>query len=175
MCFKRLIRDTVGAHLIRNWKQTEKDNVIPIEDVMLPEVFRIQEEGFENQRQDKLIRYSKILRKIFYVIKSQNQVVGYSIYYIRLIPSFKGFKKKSVICSISIDRNFRREGFGEKLLKESIQEMRLNKITSVLLYVSINNISAIKLYEKLGFRIIKEMKNICGENEKCYEMELSLI
>lgn len=175
MCFKRLIRDTVGALLIRNWKQTEKDNVIPIEDVMLPEVFRIQEEGFENQRQDKLIRYSKNLRKIFYVIKSQNQVVGYSIYYIRLIPSFKGFKKKSVICSISIDRNFRRKGFGEKLLKESIQEMRLNKVASVLLYVRINNISAIKLYEKLGFRISKEMKNICGENEKCYEMELSLV
>lgn len=175
MCFKRLIRDTFGALLMRNWKQTEKDDVIPIEDAMLPEVFRIQEEGFENQRQDKLIRYSKKLRKIFYVIKSQNQVVGYSIYYIQLVPSFKGFKKKAVICSISIDRNFRRKGFGEKLLQESIQEMRLNKIASVLLYVSINNISAIKLYEKLGFRIIKEMKNICGDNEKCYEMELSLI
>ncbi|WP_341537111.1 GNAT family N-acetyltransferase [Methanosarcina barkeri] len=59
---------------------------------------------------------------------------------------------------MSIDRNFRRKGFGEKLLEESIQEMRLNKIASVLLYVNVNNTSAIKLYEKLGFRIIKETK-----------------
>nr|WP_243684968.1 N-acetyltransferase [Methanosarcina barkeri] len=57
-----------------------------------------------------------------------------------------------------MDRNFRRKGFGEKLLEESIQEMRLNKIASVLLYVNVNNTSAIKLYEKLGFRIIKETK-----------------
>lgn len=175
MYFKRLTRDTVGAFLIRNWKQTEKENVMPLENFMLPEVLRIQEEGLENQRQEKLIKYSKKLRKIFYVIKSQNQVVGYSVYYIRLIPTFKGFKKKSVVCSISIDRNFRRKGYGEKLLKESIQEMRLNKIASVLLYVSVNNVSAIRLYEKLGFRIIKETRNICGENEICYEMELSLV
>lgn len=175
MYFKRLIQDTAGAFLIRNWKQMEKENVMPIEDFMLPEVLRIQGEGFENQRPEKLIKYSKKLRKIFYIIKSQNQVVGYSVYYIRLIPTFQGFKKKSVVCSISIDRNFRRMGFGEKLLKESIQEMRLNKIASVLLYVNVNNTSAIKLYEKLGFRIIKETKNICGENEKCYEMELSLV
>ncbi len=173
--FKRLIRDTIGSLLIRNWKQMKKENIMPIEGVMLPEVLRIQGEGFENQRQDMLIRYSTKLKKIFYVIKSQNHVVGYSVYYIILIPTFKGFKKKSVVCSISIDRNFRKQGFGEKLLEESIQEMRLNKIASVLLYVSVNNASAIKLYEKVGFRIIRETTNICGENERCYEMELSLV
>lgn len=169
------MRYIIGALLLRNWEQTEKENVTPLEDVMLPEILRIQEEGFKNQSPDKLIKYSKRLRKIFYVIKSQNQVVGYSTYYIRLVPSFKGFKKKSVVCSIAIDRNFRGKGFGEKLLKESIREMRLNKIASVLLYVNVNNLSAIQLYEKLGFRIIKEIKNICGENERCYEMELSLV
>jgi [ribosomal protein S18]-alanine N-acetyltransferase len=46
--------------------------------------------------------------------------------------------------------------FANELLKKSIREMRLNRIASVLLYV--NNIPAIKLYEKLGFRVIKETK-----------------
>ena len=114
------------------------------------------------------------MRKIFYVIKSQNQVVGYSIYYIRPSFSFKGLKKKSVICSIAIDRDFRGMGFAKELLKESIREMRLNRIVSVLLYVNVNNIPAIKLYEKQGFRVIKEMKNVCGQNQRCYEMELNL-
>jgi [ribosomal protein S18]-alanine N-acetyltransferase len=141
---------------------------------MLPEVLRIQAEGFETRSSDKLIKNSKRLKKIFYVIKSQNQVVGYSIYYIKPALSFKGLKKKSLICSIAIDKNFRGRGFATRLLNESIREMRLNKIESVLLYVNVNNVPAIKLYEKLGFRMTKEMKNICGQNEKCYEMELNI-
>jgi [ribosomal protein S18]-alanine N-acetyltransferase len=173
MSFKRLMRDSIGALLIKRWEHTEKD-IESIEDNMLPEVLRIQVEGFETRSSDKLIKYSKRLRKIFYVIKSQNQVVGYSIYYLQPVLSFKGLKKKSVICSISIDKNFRVRGFANRLLNESIREMRLNKIASVLLYVNVNNVPAIKLYEKLGFRITKETKNICGQSEKCYEMELNL-
>ena len=118
---KRLMRDFIGALLIKRWEQTEKENVVSIKDNMLPEVLRIQAEGFEIRRPDMLIKYSKRLRKIFYVIKSKNQVVGYSIYYIRPSFSFKGLKKKSVICSIAIDRNFRGMGFANKLLKESIR------------------------------------------------------
>jgi [ribosomal protein S18]-alanine N-acetyltransferase len=56
---------------------TEKENIESIEDNMLPEVLRIQAEGFETRSSDKHITYSKRLKKIFYVIKSQNQVVGY--------------------------------------------------------------------------------------------------
>lgn len=62
MRFKRMIRNTIGVFLIRNCKQTIKESIIPIEDVMLPEVFKIQKEGFENQRLDKTIKYSKKLR-----------------------------------------------------------------------------------------------------------------
>jgi ribosomal-protein-alanine N-acetyltransferase len=90
------------------------------------------------------------------------------------IISLRGIKKNSVIYSIAVDRNFRRKGFGEKLLAESVKEMKLNKISSVLLYVDIKNPPAIRLYEKVGFRIVKEIDDVCGQNEKCYEMELKL-
>ena len=73
-----------------------------------------------------------------------------------------------------MDKDFRRKGYGEKLLKESIKEMRLNGISSILLYVNIKNLPAIKLYEKVGFRIITEIEDICGPKEKCYEMELTI-
>jgi hypothetical protein len=52
--------------------------------------------------------------------------------------------------------------------------MRLNGISSVLLYVNAKNLSAMNLYEKTGFRITKEVKDVCGTDEKCYEMELKL-
>ncbi len=101
--------------------------------------------------------------------------MGYCIYYLKPVLSLQGFKKKSVIYSISIDKNFRRKHYGENLLKESIKEMRLNGISSILLYVNMENLPAIGLYEKMGFKKIKEIKDICGSKEKCYEMELRIL
>ncbi len=172
--FERLVKDIISTQYIRKWIQVEKENVVSIEDSMLPEIIRIQSEGFETKSRNGIRRYSKRMRKIFYVIKSQDQVVGYCIYYIKPILSLKGFKKKSVIYSISIDKNFRRKGYGEKLIKESVKEMRLNGVYSILLYVNTKNLPAVRLYEKIGFRIITEIENICGPKETCYEMELKI-
>ncbi len=151
-----------------------KENVVPVKDFMLPEIFKIQNEGFENQNADILIRYSKKMKETFYVIKYLDKSVGYCIYYIKPIFSLRSFKKKAIIYSVAIDRNFRRKGFGEKLLRESIKEMKLNRISSVLLYVNVNNLSAINLYRKIGFRIVKKVKDVCGIGKACYEMELKL-
>ena len=51
--------------------------------------------------------------------------------------------------------------------------MRLNRIVTGLLYV--NNVLFIKLYEKLGFQIVKETKDICSQSKKYYVSESYLI
>ena len=175
MSFKKLLQDTASIFLLRQWKQTEKENIVSIEDFMLPEILKIHADGFENGSPKKLVKYSKNSRNIFYVIKNRDKVVGYCIYYLKPTFSFKGFEKQSVIYSIATDRNFRGMGFAERLLENSIEEMKLNGISSILLYVNVNNFPAIRLYEKTGFRAIKEVKNICGQKETCYEMELRLV
>ena len=43
--------------------------------------------------------------------------------------------------------------------------MRLNGIYSILLYANTENLPAIRLYEKMGFKKIKEIKDICGPKE----------
>lgn len=141
---------------------------------MLPEVLRIHDEGFENQSSETLIKYSKNCRNTFYIIKDNNRIAGYCSYYLKPYLSLKGFEKQSVISSIAIDRNFRGKGFAERLLKSSIEEMKVNGISSILLYVNIDNLPAIKLYEKIGFRVIKQVEDICGQRERCYEMGLRL-
>jgi ribosomal protein S18 acetylase RimI-like enzyme len=45
--------------------------------------------------------------------------------------------------------NYRGKDFAERLLKESIEEMKLNGISFITLYVMINNHHAIQLYKKL--------------------------
>ena len=175
MIFKRIFRDITGTFLLRQWKQTDKEDIVPVEDSMLPEILRIQAEGFKHENQGRIVKYSNIFRNIFYVIISQDKVVGYCIYYLKPVISFRGFEKQSVISEIAVDGNFRGRGFAERLLKESIEEMKLNGISSILLYVDINNQPAIRLYEKFGFREIKKVKNVCGQKEICYEMELGLV
>jgi ribosomal-protein-alanine N-acetyltransferase len=172
---KKLLQNTTGNLLVKKWKSIEKGDIVSIEDYMLPEVLRIQTEGFENASSEKLIRYSKNSRNIFYVIMSRDKIVGYCIYYLKPALSLKSFEKKSVVSSIAIDKNFRGSGFAERLLRSSIEEMKVNGISSVLLYVNINNLPAIHLYKKIGFREIKQVKNICGQKESCYEMELRLV
>ncbi|KKH49765.1 GCN5 family acetyltransferase [Methanosarcina sp. 1.H.T.1A.1] len=172
--FLKLLRDTIGAHLLKEWKHTEKEHILPVDETMLPEILRIQAEGFDSKKQENLIKYSKKFRKIFYVIKNQDKIAGYCIYYLKPELSFKGLKKKSVVYSIAIDKKFRGKGYGRTLLEESIKEMRLNGIYSILLYVNVKNTPAIKLYEKMDFQIIKKIEGICGQNETCYIMELKL-
>nr|WP_269849301.1 GNAT family N-acetyltransferase [Methanosarcina horonobensis] len=134
----------------------------------------MQSEEFQSKNEKDIIKYSKYSRETFYVIKSQNKVIGYCIYYLKPTVSFKGFKKQAVIHLIVIDRNFRGKDFAERLLIESIKEMKLNKISSILLYVNVNNVPAIRLYEKTGFVVVEQTENICGQKEKCYKMELKL-
>lgn len=172
---KRLLRDNLEGFLLRGWKQTDKENIGVIDYDIIPDIVKIQSEAFQNQNEKDILRYSKHSGKIFYVIKNQREVVGYCIYYLKTIISSKGFVKQSVIYSIAIGKNFRGKGFGKRLLKESIEEMKLNRISSIFLYVSQNNLSAIQLYEKTGFTITEEIEDICSQNEKCYKMELKLI
>lgn len=175
MILRRLLLETAGTFLSRQWKQVEKGNIVLVEEHMLPEILRIQAEGFKHANREKVVRYSKSFKKTFYVIKSQDKIAGYCIYYLKPDLSSKGFEKRSVISEIAIDRNFRGRGFAEKLLKESIEEMKLNRVSSIILYVSTENQHAINLYEKFGFRKTKEVKNVCSPGETCHEMALRLV
>lgn len=172
--FMKLLRDTFGAYILKDWISIEKENIVLVNDTTLPEVLRIQAESFDSNSQKKIIKYSKKLRKIFYVVKNQDKIAGYCIYYLKPELSFNGLNKKSVVYSIAVDNKFRGMGYGKKLLEESIKEMKLNGISSVLLYVNVVNMPAIKLYKKMNFQIIKEVEDVCGQQEKCYEMELKL-
>lgn len=172
---RRMLKDSFGILLLKGWERLDKENIAFVDDHLIPEILRIQSEAFRTESPKEIIRHSKYFREIFYIIKSENKVVGYCMYYLKPKISFEGFKKQSVIYSIATDRNFRGKGFAKRLLKESIEEMKLNRISSILLYVSENNVPALKLYEKAGFVIIEQIENICGRNEKCYKMELKLI
>ena len=81
-----MLRDIIGPHLIKKWKNTIKENIVSVDETMLPEVLRIQAEAFDGKNQESLIKYSRKLSKILYVIKSQDKIAGSCAYYLK--PEF---------------------------------------------------------------------------------------
>lgn len=58
--------------------------------------------------------------------------------------------EKIEILLIYVDKDYRRRGIAKQLLND----LENNNVDSILLEVSIQNISALKLYEKLGYETI---------------------
>ena len=63
------------------------------------------------------------------------------------------------LMNVSVDSGFRKQGIAEKLLRFLFEEGKGSGITDIVLEVRKNNIPAIGLYEKLGFKREGLIKN----------------
>jgi len=67
-------------------------------------------------------------------------------------------KRVAGVETLNVDPLYRRNGVGKKLLNAAEEEMYSRFIKKIRLEVSIGNISAINLYERLGFKKIALLK-----------------
>ena len=110
---------------------------------------------------------------IFYTNNYGNKIVGFASYYMLLKPTFNGIKKDLILFSIAVDPEYRGCGYGERLLFKSIDEIGKNLCNSVSLCVRTTNIPALSLYNKAGFKVIKEVPNMYEKEESGYHMILN--
>ena len=89
-----------------------------------------------------------------YVLESNGKIVGYA--FITII------KFEIHLNRIAIDPNYQQKGFGLQLLKKILEENSKNK--SVFLELKYSNISAFKLYSKVGFKKYNIRKNYYSNN-----------
>lgn len=68
--------------------------------------------------------------------------------------------------------NYRKQGFGESLLKEAIQKCRTRNVQRVSLHVDPSRIAAMKLYEKLGFQVDTLVEAYYSADRSAYRMYL---
>lgn len=169
---RRTLSDYFGSAITRKWKKIPTTNIVTVNPLTFPEVIRIYHQIFNTTSDASFFRYSKIFNHIFYVAKQGSKVVGYCVYYIKPSISIKGIKKEAIIYSIAVDKEYQKHGIGKEILLISIQEMIINNISEITLYVNKKNHPAYTLYTKIGFKIISELENICGEGENCYKMRL---
>ena len=89
-----------------------------------------------------------------YVFTIDNNIVAFLIFTIMY--------NKCEIVYIFVEEKYRNRGIAQNLIKEIIKDFDVENIT---LEVSENNISAIKLYEKLDFKKVAIRKNYYKDND----------
>lgn len=82
------------------------------------------------------------------------------------------------IISVYLKEEYRGRGIASQLMKEAIKVIKARKITKkVKLNVTTNQLAAVNLYKKFGFRIVGELQKEMKVNNKFYNsyvMELLL-
>ena len=110
----------------------------------LQEIYAIEEESFPIPWEDEM--FEKELSNMlatYLVAKTDSKVVGFIGAWFIL--------DECQITNIAVDKNYRRQGIASKLVTELLKECKKHGTTYIMLEVRTNNISAQKLYSKLGF------------------------
>lgn len=87
----------------------------------------------------------------YFLISSNEKAIGY----LCLIPDTS--LKKLMISKIYIDQSEKGGGFGTQLIDFTINRAKEQKMKIIWLTVNKNNSNTIKWYQKLGFKITKEV------------------
>lgn len=113
----------------------------------------------------------------FFVAEVSNVVVGYIMNRIeRGIGFFKKILlKKGHVVSIAVLEEYRKRGIGEALMIAGMNAMKnIYDSREAYLEVRVSNYPAIRLYEKLGFKIIKVIEGYYNDGENAYLMAREL-
>jgi len=136
------------------------------------EIYCLFNFGEENNKIIKLKKESDVdNEKVIKLRKKNNtekKILGYIVFY--------GTIENTDIFEIAIKKEYQGQSFGEKLLKESMEDIVKKNINGnfsknkFMLEVNEKNVKALKLYEKIGFERILIRKNYYGKNENAMIM-----
>ncbi|MFO7677390.1 MAG: GNAT family N-acetyltransferase [Thermoplasmatota archaeon] len=105
--------------------------------------------------------------KGFLIALKNNKVIGFIV----SIPVDEASIK---IMMLSVIRSYRRQGIGSLLVTHLLEEMKRQNVRIVELEVKTTNTSAISLYKKHGFCIIKRIDGFYQTNESAFVMRKNL-
>ncbi len=111
--------------------------------------------------------YLKRSNVLSYVIEVENKIVAF------IIASYK--QSRAHIITIDVHPDYQRRGYGEKLMKLTEEELIKVNVKFIFLYVAENNYSAIKLYQKLGYKIHDRILNYYKKNLNAYVMIKNIV
>lgn len=127
----------------------ERIKIEPIREIDLPEIMAIENATFPMPWPESSFLYE--LRKnkdvaSLMVARLDNLLVGYVCYWLIF--------KEIHIMNLAVHQDFRNQGIGEALIRTALREAKEKGGERATLEVRESNMPAIRLYEKLGFKVI---------------------
>jgi ribosomal-protein-alanine N-acetyltransferase len=150
---------------VRRFKPSDLDGVIRINRECLP----------ENYSTLFFMNLYKRFPETFIVAETNREIIGYIMCRIETgIPSFKvlGIAKKGHVISIAVLPEHHRKGIGNQLIKKATRAMVNYKAKECYLEVRESNLPAIQLYKKLGFEVVRSIRNYYADGENAFVMSL---
>ena len=130
----------------------------------LPAIIALEQATFTShaisRRQMRFLQQSA--NAIFLVAKSGEAVAGDAV---ALIRHHAGGRISGRIYSLVVDANFRGQKIGQKLMSALMKALEHRRVARVYLEVEDSNEGAIRLYQQLGFEIIKPLHHYYGRGK----------
>lgn len=163
-----------GSLMTKKWRTFKDPDIVRMNNDLMDDVLRLYHENFTEINDRMFMMYCRFFNETCYAFLDRGRVVGYCIFFVRPVFSYSHIYKTATLYSFTVDSGYRGHGIGKRLLLKGIREMKLNSVRCISLYVAAENMPAISLYRKMGFRILRELEDVCGPGLKCYEMSMSL-
>ncbi|OHD95378.1 MAG: hypothetical protein A2019_04320 [Sulfurimonas sp. GWF2_37_8] len=100
-----------------------------------------------------------------FIAHKQTQIMGYILLFT--------YKKSLRIYSIAVDKDFRGQKVGMKLMEYTKELAIIMQKERLTLEVKTSNLNAIRFYERFGFKMMKRLKEYYS-TEDGYKMEMML-
>ena len=164
------MQETLRTHAGYVIRRATHDDLIPVIEINL----KTLPEHYSDYFYEELL---KDCPEAFLVAESTDRIIGYVLCKIEHgFSNFKrlGFVKKAHLVSIAILPQTRRVGIGTVLVEEAIRGINLRSCHEFYLEVRCSNTDAVKMYEKLEFKIISRQTSYYRDGEDAYIMGIEL-
>jgi len=132
----------------------------------LPQVVAINRESFTTDAWSESSLRKELTNKLSrrFVLVEGDRVIGYALFWV--------VGEEATLMTFAVKKELRGRGYGEYLMREALR--RLSGVKKVFLDVRKSNLKAIRLYRKLGFKLLKERPSYYSDGENALLMELKL-
>ncbi len=139
---------------IRKFKLSDLERIIEIEKVSFSQPWSKDffKALYEKHRDD------------FLIAELSKKIVGY-------ILGYKKSKELGSIKTMAVDPNRRRQGIGTKLINFLIKKLKKGGVKKIFLHIRTKNRIANAFYKKLGFKVVKTVKNYYQNGDNAYLMK----
>jgi len=101
-----------------------------------------------------------------FIVKIKGDIAGFVV--------GKTTGKTAMIRLIAIDKSFRKQGIGQKMIEHALNHFKKNGAKTVFAHTRTNNKNAVCFLKNSGFNIAKTVKNYYTDGESAYLLKKEL-